>query len=373
LAILALLREKHEEIIPSASLNCEVNGLPYCHYNGRYWLGGKPVNNCGWNVNIRVGGNRVTVTVPPRVRRGKFDQRKREAIKGFSATSISRMVRYLRESEAEYKGFFTCTFPLKEGYGFDGKEANRCIRVFLQRLKRHFGNQKGYSTFYFKEFHKVGALHLHGFTTAFIPKRFLSQIWFEIVGSGLEKHLSSGTNIQSFKSGKFGVMAYARKYAAKQAQKTIPEGFLNFGRFWGISGNRRVSATTLPLHDISKLSSDWEVQLSKLSGKLKQLERKKKARKHTVLVSREDTNGNMVRDLDVGCTIWDLTDPVGIKEIHKIAARVASGESRVEFGGWLCEANGSKAMRERKMAEKAFKDVFGEERDWVQTELEGHA
>jgi hypothetical protein len=78
----------------------------------------------------------------------------------------------------------------------------------------------------------------------------------------------------------------------------------------------------------------------------------------------------MVKDKDIGCTIWDLNDPVGISEIHKIAARVASGESRVEFGGWLCEANGSKAMRERKKMEKAFKDVFGNGADCVQGELD---
>jgi hypothetical protein len=370
LAILALLREKHEQLIPSAGINCEVNGLPYCHFNGKYWLGGKPVSNCGWNVNIRVGGNRVTLTVPPRLRRGKFSQRKREAITGFSKTSVSRMVRFLRESNANYTAFFTCTFPIGDGYGFDGKEANRCIKVLMQRLKRHFGGQKGYSTFYFKEFHSVGAIHLHAFSTAFIPKKFLSQIWYEIVGSGLEKHLKSGTNIQSFKSGKFGAMAYVRKYAAKQAQKVIPEGFLNFGRFWGVSGDRSVSASMLPLHDLSRLSDDWGVQLAKLSGKLKQLERKKKANRYTVLVNRPGADGKMVRDKDIGCTIWDLSDPVGISEIHKIAARVASGESRVEFGGWLCEANGSRAMRERKQVEKTFTDVFGGELDWVQTELD---
>jgi hypothetical protein len=64
--------------------------------------------------------------------------------------------------------------------------------------------------------------------------------------------LAAGTRIESFKSGKHGISAYASKYAAKQAQKDVPVGFGDPGRFWGVAGMRAtMSADTFVPVEVS--------------------------------------------------------------------------------------------------------------------------
>jgi len=65
-----------------------------------------------------------------------------------------------------------------------------------------------------------------------IPR--LSSKWFEIVGSGLEKHRNAGTSVQSVKD-KTRCMVYVASYLRKIDQKQVPESFQNVGRFWGYS------------------------------------------------------------------------------------------------------------------------------------------
>jgi hypothetical protein len=124
----------------------------------------------------------------------------------------------------------------------DGQTCKRDLKVFLQRLKRKNSELRGadhtYSAFWFCEFQARGAVHYHIFTTGRFNKDWLAQAWFEIVGSEDERHLKAGTRIESVRSGKHGIAAYASKYAAKQSQKIIPEGFGWVGRFWGVSGWR---------------------------------------------------------------------------------------------------------------------------------------
>ena len=72
--------------------------------------------------------------------------------------------------------------------------------------------------------------------SGFIPKDELSQVWYRIVGSNDEKHLRTGTRIESIKS-KRHLYGYLYNYINKLEQKTPPEGFENVGRFWGTSRN----------------------------------------------------------------------------------------------------------------------------------------
>lgn len=51
-------------------------------------------------------------------------------------------------------------------------------------------------------------------------------------------------------------MAYASKYAAKLTQKSVPEGYENVGRFWGVTGVRSVlAADTYVTQD--ELKDEW--------------------------------------------------------------------------------------------------------------------
>ena len=62
----------------------------------------------------------------------------------------------------------------------------------------------------------------------------LAERWYNIVGSGDEKHLRAGTGIEFIKS-KDQLYGYLSNYVKKLDQKTPPAGFENVGRFWGAS------------------------------------------------------------------------------------------------------------------------------------------
>lgn len=60
---------------------------------------------------------------------------------------------------------------------------------------------------------------------------WVSQNWYEVVGSGDERHLRAGTRVERVKS-RNGVMFYAAKYLSKVDLE--PWKDLDVGRFWGI-------------------------------------------------------------------------------------------------------------------------------------------
>lgn len=169
----------------------------------------------------------------------------RGSINEFSPTAGRRMRSYLRECVPEYICMVTLTYPF--AYPTNGPETKEHLRRFIQELKRnaptHTSQQ--FSCFWFMEFQSRGAPHYHLFVTYSPDKQWVSKRWYEIVNSEDERHLRAGTNCELFKRGREGTISYASKYAAKQEQKQVPEGFENVGRFWGVSGDRRrVSAST---------------------------------------------------------------------------------------------------------------------------------
>lgn len=183
--------------------------------------------------------NRVNIPGVP----GSMPNRKE--IDSFSPSSASRMRKYLREAIPEYKVFITLTYPLN--LGLDGRESKEHLKRFIQELKRYAADNGcdigRWAVFWFLEFQANGNIHYHLFSTDRYPKEWVAATWYRIVGSEDKRHLAAGTRIESFKRGKRGMCAYATKYAAKQVQKTVPEGFGWVGRFWGVSGDKgRVAA-----------------------------------------------------------------------------------------------------------------------------------
>ncbi len=65
-------------------------------------------------------------------------------------------------------------------------------------------------------------------------RTWLSKAWYDVVGSGDEKHLRAGTNCEPMEAwGK--VAAYAAKYLGKDCQFVTAEGSTQkVGRFWGV-------------------------------------------------------------------------------------------------------------------------------------------
>lgn len=170
----------------------------------------------------------------------------RNGITCLSASAAVRMRRYLRECRSDYRVFITITYPYS--YPCDGRLCKEHLRRFLQELRRDIDRRGGdgdrYSSFWFLEFQERGAPHFHIFTTDEFNKRWVARTWYRIVGSEDDRHLRAGTRIESIRAGRAGTISYASKYAAKEAQKLVPDNFFNVGRFWGVNGNRSVVAAT---------------------------------------------------------------------------------------------------------------------------------
>lgn len=190
-------------------------------------------------------------------------------IVGFSAGSAIRMRRYLRECRADYRHMVTLTYP-----GFfesDGEKVKNHLRRFLQEVQREYirghvpkenydgmswgfenptgqnfkGNKPLHSAFWFLEFQERGAPHFHIFLNWAPGKEWVSNRWYEIVGSEDIRHLHAGTRTEKLIAGRAGTISYASKYANKCEQKVVPEGYKNVGRFWGVYGDRiTLSAAT---------------------------------------------------------------------------------------------------------------------------------
>jgi hypothetical protein len=65
-----------------------------------------------------------------------------------------------------------------------------------------------------------------------LSKDWLSRSWYEVVGSGDERHLRAGTRVEGIRSWR-GVMSYAAKYLGKL--ESLPKDWLGgVGRWWGV-------------------------------------------------------------------------------------------------------------------------------------------
>lgn len=138
--------------------------------------------------------------------------------------------------------FVTLTYP--GVYETDPKKWKIHLDRFFKRLWRRAPD--GFS-FWKLEPQKRGAPHFHllVFGIPYLDKDWLSQAWYECVGSGIENHLRAGTKIERVRSWN-GVNAYASKYLGK-----VPEGVdwpEGVGRWWGIS-NRKNCKQFIKIHE----------------------------------------------------------------------------------------------------------------------------
>lgn len=165
---------------------------------------------------------------------------KRGIIRGFSKASQGRFRQEfgkLRRDEVERGHFVTLTIP-KELAEAEGEEVAGCVKRSLERWCKRLERAWGTVCVYWKiEPHRDGVPHLHllvlGVTdlASAEGKAWVSRAWFEVCGTGLEKHLRAGTQVQPVGSYN-GAMSYASKYIGKEVDVT------GYGRIWGVKGNR---------------------------------------------------------------------------------------------------------------------------------------
>lgn len=165
----------------------------------------------------------------------------------FSPSSQQRMRRYLSRCAANYRYMGTLTVA-----GDDYQEPARFRRAVDRFLVGFLRMQERYcdlrsvskqSIFWFVEFQKRGAPHLHFFYTYPIPWRAAAELWAracnrEGLDGGREDFALRSTKFEKLRSGIRGAASYAAKYAAKMEQKEAPAWWS--GRFWGVRGCREL-------------------------------------------------------------------------------------------------------------------------------------
>lgn len=164
----------------------------------------------------------------PRNREAPVGGGQRDKVKGFSKSSRRRGIFRLRNvrPDVKWQSFITLTYPALFP---NPEQAKRHLNIFLTSLRRSY---PGIEYFWVVELQGRGALHYHIVTTKFIPKKWLSNRWFQVVGSGDEKHLKAGTSVQRVRNSAKLSSYLVGKYLNKTTQKTFEEWV---GRVWGCS------------------------------------------------------------------------------------------------------------------------------------------
>lgn len=199
----------------------------------------------------------------------QFEGSTRSVISGFSDGAGRRMRKYLRECMADYKQMVTLTYPFS--YSIDGAEIKEHLRRFLQEMRREWirasdptsSTHNNYSAFWFLEFQERGAPHFHIFATWCPSRVWVAETWYRIVRSEDDRHLRAGTRVEYLRAGRAGTISYASKYAAKMEQKTVPDNYINCGRFWGISGRRGTMSAATFITEAQSQKQDVKAALTR--------------------------------------------------------------------------------------------------------------
>jgi|GEM_PF-898962 len=151
----------------------------------------------------------------------------KRAITKFSKRSARELRFELRNSSALWKAMITLTYP--SDFPCDGAIVKGHVNAWCQFLRR-----RDIKYFWILEFQERGAPHFHFLTSEEIDKGTVSQRWYEIVGSGDEKHLRAGTRCDTVRN-ENQLFGYMVGYLKKLTQKVAPKDFENVGRWWGCS------------------------------------------------------------------------------------------------------------------------------------------
>ena len=182
-------------------------------------------------------------------------------ITGFSDKSQSRL-RWMATNAGEIlKSQYGLTYHNK--WPSDGREFKRHLKVFLDAVRRRFPSIK---FLWIAEFQSRGCPHVHLFSNLLASdesaRSFLASSWARIVDPGNVDLLAVHSHPSNFIDWEMRRGAYLCKYLDKKAQKCIPVGFENFGRFWGNTRGLVPYPEEIPLPDID---AEFSYQCSDLS------------------------------------------------------------------------------------------------------------
>src|SRR5665811_1808702 len=180
------------------------------------------------------GGTFGKLQMKDRRKRKKTD-RKRGTITGFTKAARRRFTEALgtidqRLIDPEKILFVTLTYPGM--YSEDSRRWKRDLETLRKRMEKKYGKQ---GLYWKLEFQRRGAPHYHLLIVAGetkIPLRAIqewySKAWYEVVGSGDERHLRAGTQVKKANSWR-AIVSYGLKYIGKVSQNNGE----SVGRIWG--------------------------------------------------------------------------------------------------------------------------------------------
>lgn len=181
----------------------------------------------------------------------------RGIIRGFSRKSRKRLLEKVAMVRDVSGGHFVRLSYPDEVLPRDPKQVKRDIANLRKRLKRRYPDMGGLWRMEFqdrKSGKHFGQLHPHFHLPIFgiddndvTWRLWLRDAWYEIVGSGLEKHRLNGTHSAPIKNRRHA-MAYAAKYAAKESGTLFDREtgeILEVGRFWASFGKLDLSPSVI--------------------------------------------------------------------------------------------------------------------------------
>ncbi|MDA3815160.1 MAG: hypothetical protein PF549_02225, partial [Patescibacteria group bacterium] len=175
------------------------------------------------------------------------------SINVFSSKSRSRLRFLAVNSKKPLISQFALTYHDK--WSEDGREVKRHLHWFLKDLRR-ICPDIGY--LWIMEFQARKAPHFHLFLSippsAAIWER-LAKIWSRISapGSDFSEWFHGSERGKNWIPWEMGSASYLAKYLDKLDQKDVPEGFFNFGRFWGNSRNIKPDFLEMSIEDLSNM------------------------------------------------------------------------------------------------------------------------
>lgn len=216
----------------------------------------------------------------------------RKQITSISQRSLNKLVLTVSASDVKLNSLLTLTYGVN--YPMNGKQVKIDLNRFITYMRRSFG---GFEYFWFLEFQRRGAPHLHFVSELPGPGRcerdLMAELWSKIasplnlaytaISSPYErKNAQIGANTQDsvFRQhrrvetwqelrSEDGAVRYALKYALKTRQKSVPREYRNVGRFWATSeGLRLGKAEEYPLTEaeardlvfyLGRNMASWEV------------------------------------------------------------------------------------------------------------------
>jgi len=135
----------------------------------------------------------------------------------------------------------------------DGRESKRHLNAFLVALRRLLPDV-GY--LWIMEFQKRNAPHYHLFLTIPPSKDLhqdLARAWARITSPGDQAALDFHQHQNNWIPWEMNNASYLAKYLDKEAQKSVPDGYHNFGRFWGCTRDLIKPPVKMPLEALKAL------------------------------------------------------------------------------------------------------------------------